>query len=413
MSSIPAMNPFRPGAGLPPTYMGHRPEIERPLLDMLDRLRHGRRGPHFHYLYGPRGNGKTVLLRWLDERATPQHDIATGMTRIHLLPEDMRTPERLANALAGAQPWLSRSLKRLRMGLKADASGSVSVSMDGQGNHPSPPLGRLLADGTAAVLLTLDEAHEADPQMLGDLLNAVQYAGRTRPIGVVVTGTPGLVDALDASNASFWNRGRHLPVGLLPRGEALAVLAQPLAQAGYTTEECALTALARAADDYPFFLQLYGEAAWNTLQQSDARVLSTGHVEAAIRTIEPRRRQYYRDRYREFRKDGALSLVRDVALAFRDAGGAMTDAQLDAVLDRHDGAPGTKLSLLYGRGFIWQAGDDHWTPGIPSLMDYMTEQTIFRLGDRRRLENLLSKIHDSDGNRRCQRFPGHHFVVSK
>ena len=375
MSDNPALNPFRPGAGLPPTYMGHRSEIERPLLDMLDRLRHGQQGPHFHYLYGPRGNGKTVLLHWLDEQAAPQRDAARGVTRIHLLPEDMRTPERLANALVEAQPWLSRSLKRLRMGLKADASGSVSVSMNGQGTHLSPPLGRLLADGTSAVLLTLDEAHEADPQMLGDLLNAVQYAGRARPVGIVVTGTPGLVDALDASNASFWNRGRHLPVGLLPHDEALAVLAQPLAQAGYTTEDRALAALARAADDYPFFLQLYGEAAWNALQQSDARVLSTEHVEAAIKDMEPRRRQYYRDRYREFRKDGALPLVHDVALAFRDAGGAMTNAQLDAVLARHDGSPGTKLSLLYGRGFIWQDGGDHWTPGIPSLMDYMIERT--------------------------------------
>ena len=375
MSDTLAMNPFRPGAGLPPTYMGHRPEVERPLLDMLDRLRHGPQGPHFHYLYGPRGNGKTVLLHWLDEQAAARRDAAGDMTRIHLLPEDVRSLERLANALVEARPWLSRSLKKLRFGMKADASGSVAVSMDGQGNPPSPPLGRLLADGTSAVLLTLDEAHEADPHMLGDLLNAVQYAGRTRPIGAVLAGTPGLVDTLDASNATFWSRGRHLPVGLLPRDEALSVLAEPLAQAGYTAEDRALAALAQAADDYPFFLQLYGEAAWNALQQSDAEVLSVEQAEAAIRTIEPRRRQYYRDRHREFRKDGALPLVRDVALAFRDAGGAMTDAQLDAVLAGHDGAPGTKLSLLYSRGFIWQDGDDHWTPGIPSLMDYMIEHT--------------------------------------
>ena len=375
MSGTLAMNPFRPGAGLAPTYMGHRPEIERPLLDMLNRLRHGQQGPQLHYLYGPRGNGKTVLLKWLDEQAAPQRDSAGDVTRIHLLPEDMRTPEGLANALVEVLPWLPRSLKRLRMGLKASASGSLSVSVDGQGNHPALPLGRLLADGTSAVLLTLDEGHEAEPQMLGDLLNAVQYAGRIRPIGVVLAGTPGLVDTLDASNATFWNRGRHLPVGLLPRDEALSVLARPLAQAGYTTEDSALTVLAQATDDYPFFLQLYGEAAWNTLQQFDVRVLSIGHVEVAIKAVESRRRRYYQDRYREFRKDGALSLVRDVALAFRDAGGAMTDTQLDTVLDRHDGSSATKLSLLYSRGFIWQGGGDHWTPGIPNLMDYMVEHT--------------------------------------
>ena len=63
------MNPFQPGAGLRPGYMGHRPAVERPLLDIVDRLRSGQKDPHMAYLYGPRGNGKTVLLRWLAECA--------------------------------------------------------------------------------------------------------------------------------------------------------------------------------------------------------------------------------------------------------------------------------------------------------------------------------------------------------
>ena len=92
--------------------------------------------------------------------------------------------------------------------------------MGGQGSHLSPPLGRLLVDGASAVLLTLDEAHEADPQILGDLSRAVQYAGRPRPVGVVLAGAPGLVDTLDASNATFRNRGRPLPVGPLSNDEA-------------------------------------------------------------------------------------------------------------------------------------------------------------------------------------------------
>ena len=53
------MNPFQPGAGLMPEHMGHRPAVERPLLDIVDRLRSGQRGLRLAYLYGPRGNGKT------------------------------------------------------------------------------------------------------------------------------------------------------------------------------------------------------------------------------------------------------------------------------------------------------------------------------------------------------------------
>ena len=35
MASDQVINPFHPGAGLSPSYMGHRAEIEQPLLDML------------------------------------------------------------------------------------------------------------------------------------------------------------------------------------------------------------------------------------------------------------------------------------------------------------------------------------------------------------------------------------------
>ncbi len=111
------------------------------------------------------------------------------------------------------------------------------------------------------------------------------------PVGIVLGGTPGLVDTLDASNATFWIRGLRLPVSLLSNDEAHSVLAHPLAQAGVTAEESALAALAQAAAGYPFFLQLYGEAAWNALRQSDAGALSTEQVEVAIKAVESRRKK--------------------------------------------------------------------------------------------------------------------------
>ena len=31
--------------------------------------------------------------------------------------------------------------------------------------------------------------------------------------------------------------------------------------------------------------------------------------------------------------------------------------------------------MLNAKGFVWQDDDDHWTPGFPSLMDYMIDRT--------------------------------------
>ena len=80
-------------------------------------------------------------------------------------------------------------------------------------------------------------------------------------------------------------------------------------------------------------------------------------------------------RYEEFRKANALPLARDVALAFSTADCPTTDAKLNALLARHSGNPAKMLSMLNAKGFVRQDDDDHWTPGIPSLMDYMIDRT--------------------------------------
>ena len=211
--------------------------------------------------------------------------------------------------------------------------------------------------------------------MLGRLLNAVQLAGQQRLVGAVLAGTPGLLDTLSASRASFWSRGEKLAVGLLSGGEACAVLAQPFLDAGLGADADVVAELARAADDYPYFLQLYGAAAWDAVQATGAGELRPEHVATAIEATSVPRRKYYRERYEEFRKENALPLARDVALAFTEADHPMTDAKLNRLLAWHAGNPAEMLSMLYAKGFVWQDDDDHWTPGISSLMDYMIDRT--------------------------------------
>ena len=116
-------------------------------------------------------------------------------------------------------------------------AGIPGVSLNiGSGTPGDPILGLSdwLEQDRYPVLFSLDEAHEADAIVLGRLLNAVQLAGQHRPVGAVLAGTPGLMDTLADSRASFWSRGVKLPVGLLPNGEAHAVLARPFLDSGPT-----------------------------------------------------------------------------------------------------------------------------------------------------------------------------------
>ena len=374
MADSMSMNPFQPGAGLLPGYMGRRPTIERPLLNIVDRLRAGQQGSRLAYLYGPRGNGKTVLLRWLADQAK-QKGGEFPIAQVRLLPEHLASSEMLVQRIRSAVRQTPGIFDNLTVNLEAGTPG-VSFKVGSQTRcDPMLGLSDWLEQDRYPVLFSLDEAHEADPVVLGRFLNAVQLAGDLRPVGAILAGTPGLLDTLAASRATFWSRGLKLPVGLLPVGEARAVLARPFLDAGFDAAADAISALARTADDYPYFLQLYGAAAWDAVSAAGARHIRPEHVDAAIEATSIPRRQYYRERYEEFRRANALSLARDVALAFRETNRPMTDSKLNALLARHPGNPSESLSLLNAKGFVWQGDDDHWIPGIPSLMDYMVDRT--------------------------------------
>ena len=238
------MNPFRPGAGLLPGYMGCREGVERPLLDIVGRLRAGQQGPCLAYLYGPRGNGKTVLLQWLAEQAGRTAG-ETSIALVRLVPEHLTTSEALIRRIHRAVKQTRGIFDNLTVNLEAGIPGaSFKVGSDTRGD-PMLGLSDWLEQDRYPVLFALDEAHEADPMVLGRFLNAVQLAGQQRPVAAVLAGTPGLLDTLAASRASFWSRGEKLAVGLLPGSEARAVLARPFLDAGLDADPDAVADLAR------------------------------------------------------------------------------------------------------------------------------------------------------------------------
>ena len=315
-----------------------------------------------------------MLLQWLANQAK-HNGGELPIAQVRLLPEHLTSSEALLQRIRSAVRQTSGKFHNLSVSLEAGIPG-VSLKV-GSGAPADPILGLSdwLDQDRYPVLFSLDKAHEADAIVLGRLLNAVQLAGQHRPVGAILAGTPGLMDTLAHSRASFWSRGVRLPVGLLPNGEAHAVLARPFLDSGFDADADAIAALARTAEDYPYFLQLYGAAAWDAVRATGARDIRPEHVDTAVDATTIPRRQYYRERYEEFRRANALPLARDVALAFRESNHPMTDAKLDALLARHPGDPSELLSLLNAKGFVWQGDDEHWIPGIPSLMDYLVDRT--------------------------------------
>ena len=370
-------NPFRPGAGRSPAHRGRRPEVESVLSDILRSLRSGRADTELAFLYGPRGTGKTVLLLWLEaeaERRTGGRQIVQARISITDMSSPSSVAQTILNAAAGPADRVSLTIEG-----SAGVPGLGSVRVAGTGRPRPLSLAEALSERTEPLLLTLDEAHEALPKMLGGLLNVVQEAGRRRPIAAVLAGTPGLERTLLEAHASFWSRGEKLRIGLLPEESAREVLSRPFRDAGLEADDEAIAALASAADNYPYFLQLYGRAAWRVVEASGGRALRAEHVTETLAAADGARRDYYLDRYREFSHAGLLPLARLVADAFvasadTPAERRLPDMALDRILTRHGSAVDSKAFLI-AKGYVWQeaVGDPSWSPGIPSLMDYMTE----------------------------------------
>ena len=211
MTDSLSTNPFRPGAGRLPAYMGHREAVERPLLEIVHRLRTGQKDPYLAYLYGPRGTGKTVLLRWLADDVA-QEIGEPPIAHVRLLPGHLASSDAVVQRIRSAIRQTPGILDNLTVDLEAGIPGvSLKLGSEPPGD-PMLGLSDWLDQDLYPVLFSLDEAHEADPVVLGRFLNAVQLGGQQR-----------LEPRHSLDGALAWNRAEKA-LGKLDRLLRLALL---------------------------------------------------------------------------------------------------------------------------------------------------------------------------------------------
>ena len=364
------LGPFRPGPGGMPPYLAGRSPEQRLFRRLLAALRSGSPPPSEVILYGPRGNGKTVLLRWLQEAAHSEA-IETVVLRPSGIPEVARLRELLL-----PKSWWDRLTPR-----EVEIAG-FSWQPWNTGDERPPPLEDILAARTAKapLLALLDEAQTLEIQVGRRLLNASQEVGRDLPFLLVLAGTPNLQSHLGAMGASFWSRARQVRIGRLDEVAAAEALRRPFEAEGTTLADAALARMVEESQGYPFFIQLLGETVWEAAAEREARGGVTAALfEAARPAFEEAKGEYYRHRVRELRREGLLAVGATVAAAFRSRP-VLSYAQLEeairgglggsADLDEVERAASTLSDL----GYIWETrARPEWEPGIPNLMDYLRE----------------------------------------
>ena len=364
------LSPFRPGTGRLPPYLAGREEEQSLFRSHFDALRRGESAPGEILLYGPRGNGKTALLRW----AKREVDADGGLDTHWLVGSNIPAPGDFVARL-GLGSWLRK------IAPESVSIAGVGVSLRGGDDRPL-----LLAEALEArakakpLVILLDEAHTLKPEVGQWLLNAAQAAGSESPFLLVLAGTPDLRARLSEMEASFWNRAEQVPLGRLDEGAAAEAIRRPLADDGIGVEEEALARMVGESHGYPFFVQLWGRAAWRRVRGAGggAGPVTTAVVEEAAGEFETRRNRYYLDRFDELDRQGWLGAAREVALAFRGrarlphAGFGKAIRRAAPAGDR--AAELAAAAALEHLGFVWKTrGTPSWEPGIPSLMDYILE----------------------------------------
>ena len=194
---------------------------------------------------------------------------------------------------------------------------------------------------------------------------------------LVLAGTPDAKDVLSATGASFADRMGSLPIGLLSPEAGRAAIAEPFADHGIEVGDGVVKRLAAAADNYPCYLQLVGEAA-STEAANFGRL--TGEAgEAAIARARVRRDEYLYTRYEELAAAGHLEFGVAVAGAVCAGENRIHENIVEEIAWQHCGEGwNAAVDFIFRKGFLWRTeGKRDYQHGIPSLMDYTVKRYEF------------------------------------
>ncbi|HEX7244226.1 MAG TPA: ATP-binding protein [Solirubrobacterales bacterium] len=382
----PLLNPFRPGAGTPPPILAGRQAELDAIANLLGRLAAGR-GERSIVLTGLRGVGKTALLWAAEDNAEKQGWISQNI--------EARADIDFRAALADRSWVILRQLEHRGVVRKAltrlaavigrvrvqEAASGLEVSVDLEGAEPSEgaleadvvelfrTLGVTAREGGTGVLFLLDELQLADPAALAALCAAMQDVGRRElPLAVVAAGLPPLRGQLLAAKTYAERLFGYRELGPLTVEAATAALVEPArsVEPGLEFQLAALEPLLAECQGYPYFIQVYGHAAWQVASESPLEVdeakkalaLGRGELESDL----------YAGRW-ERASDRGRSYMRQMAHL---GDGPVGSGEVAAALGGHS-AIGPTRDRLIDEGLIFSPARGQVAFTVPGFANYVRQ----------------------------------------
>ena len=239
-------------------------------------------------------------------------------------------------------------------------------------------LARWVGADRSPLVILLDEMQTTAPEVARGFLDAVQEATtRELPLWLLAAGTPDAPRRIRQAGTFSERMFEQIPIGRLTREATLGALTEPAADSGLPLEGGAAARLACESQDYPYFVQLFGSAAWEAASAANEREITEETARRGIAAVRPRIERFYAQRFNEARGRRVERVLVPLAAALRDRNGRLEELETEPLLadlaERHSlpGDGSWLLDALADLGILWQSGAGGWEMGIPSFGEYV------------------------------------------
>lgn len=280
----PYRNPFAPGAGSRPPELAGRDAILDAAQISCGRAVVGKSARSI-MLLGLRGTGKTVLLNEIGRNAeqagllVSKVESPEGESLARLIYPEMRRVMRSLSGVDAAKQIAMRGLRGLRnfasilkievVGVDIGVEPEPGLADTGELRYDLPDLFSLIGKAAEAAgrgwALLIDEVQylsESDLSALIVSLHRISQEGL--PVLVFGAGLPQIA-RLAGEAKSYAERLFHYPaVGALDPQSAAQAIKKPLIDEGAAITPEALAVIVDRTSGYPFFIQEWASAVWNT-----------------------------------------------------------------------------------------------------------------------------------------------------
>lgn len=384
-------SPYTPGAVARETP-GRRRQLAEAAerLDMMAVV--GRLVPRIRVDHGPRGVGKTSLLRQIEQLAQAKGAATIWVTAgesAGLVPAIADGAERLVRRWpAKLRQKVATALSHLQLKVSGGVPGVASI----EAAWRTPGAGRRARGATrefedlivatveaalerryTGLVILVDEVQAADPASLRTISYAWQHFQSERRMLPVALFAAGLPESVTVINAAVSNSERFAYRQLkdLPPEAAAVALANPARELGVGWSADAIDAAVRYAAGYPHTVQLIGENAWRHAGfPNPGGTIRREHVERAAEDVEEDLRELFTARLSKVTREVELSFV----LAMAQLGdGPVRRSAIAAKMGKPTDALGVPRSRLIGAGIITDSSHGYVEFTVPGFAAFVRE----------------------------------------